>query len=85
MINKKETADAMYRTCTDSCYTIQNLCYHFKDEYINVTSFDTPQNPNDLKFEEYDIVKNNGINRIPLGPQLGNMGANMQKVVPKRR
>jgi hypothetical protein len=44
------------------------LSYHFKDEYINVTSFDTPQNPNELQFEQYDIVKNNGINRIPVGP-----------------
>ena len=89
MINKKETSAAMYRTCTDSYATIRNLTYHFKDEYINVTSFDTPQNPTDLRFEEYDIVKNNGINRISLGPQLGNMGANMvanmQKVAPRRR
>ena len=89
MINKKETSAAMYRTCADSYATIRNLTYHFKDEYINVTSFDTPQNPTDLRFEEYDIVKNNGINRISLGPQLGNMGANMvanmQKVAPRRR
>jgi coproporphyrinogen III oxidase-like Fe-S oxidoreductase len=79
----------MYRTCTDSYATIRNLSYHFKDEYINVTAFDTPQNPTDLRFEEYDIVKNNGINRIYLGPQMGNMGANMvanmQKVPPRRR
>ena len=73
MINKKETAAAMYRTCQDSYHTIRNLQYHFKDEYINVTSFDTLQNPNELKFEEYDIVKNNGVNRISLGvgPQMG--------------
>ncbi len=68
MINRKETSAAMYRTCTDTYATIQNLSYHFKDEYINVTSFDTPQNPNELQFEQYDIVKNNGINRIPVGP-----------------
>jgi hypothetical protein len=73
MINKKETSDAMYRTCRDSYQTIRNLQYHVKDEYINVTSFDTLQNPTELKFEEYDIVKNNGTNRISLGPQLGNM------------
>ena len=73
MINKKETAAAMYRTCQDSYHTIRNLTYHIKDEYINVTSFDTLQNPNELNFEEYDIVKNNGINRISLGtgPQMG--------------
>ena len=73
MINKKETAAAMYRTCQDSYHTIRNLQYHLKDEYINVTSFDTLQNPNELRFEEYDIVKNNGVNRISLGtvPQMG--------------
>jgi hypothetical protein len=79
----------MYRTCTDSYHTVRNLNYHIKDEYINVTSFDTLQNPNELRFEEYDIVKNNGTNRISLGPQLGNMGANMganmHKVAPRRR
>ena len=74
MINKKETASALYRTCQDSYQTIRNLHYHFKDEYINVTAFDTLQNPNDLKYEEYDMIKNNGTNRISLGPQLGNMG-----------
>jgi hypothetical protein len=74
MINRKETSAAMYRTCTDTYATIRNLSYHFKDEYINVTAFDTPQNPNELRFEEYDIVKNNGIHRIPVpasGPQMG--------------
>ena len=71
MISKKETGTAMYRTCQESYHTIRNLNYHFKDEYINVTSFDTLQNPNELKFEEYDIVKNNGVNRISLGPQMG--------------
>ena len=97
MINKKETSAAMYRTCADSYATIRNLKYHFKDEYINVTSFDTPQNPNDLQFDEYDIVKNSGVNRISVGPQMANMGANMgvnmgvnmganlQKVAPRRR
>jgi hypothetical protein len=88
MINKKETSAAMYRTCADSYATIRNLNYHFKDEYINVTSFDTPQNPNELKFEEYDIVKNNGVNRISLGtgpPQMGNMSVHMHKVAPRRR
>jgi len=94
MISKKETAAALYRTCQDSYHTIQNLRYHFKDEYINVTSFDTLQNPNDLKYEEYDMIKNNGTNRISLGPQLGNMNAlvqghqppqhHMQKMVPRR-
>jgi hypothetical protein len=79
MINKKETSAAMYRTCADSYATIRNLNYHFKDEYINVTAFDTPQNPTELKFEEYDIVKNNGSNRISLGPQMGNMATNMNK------
>jgi hypothetical protein len=78
MISKKETAAAMYRTCQDSYHTIRNLQYHFKDEYINVTSFDTPQNPNELKFDEYDIVKNNGVNRISLGPQMGLMQAPKQ-------
>ena len=88
MINKKETAAAMYRTCQDSYHTIRNLQYHCKDEYINVTSFDTLQNPTDLRFEEYDIVKNNGTNRISLGPQMGNMGALVQghqHMVPRRR
>ena len=97
MINKKETSAAMYRTCADSYATIRNLKYHFKDEYINVTSFDTPQNPNDLQFDEYDIVKNSGVNRISVGPQMANMGANMgvnmgvnmganlQKVATRRR
>ena len=85
MINKKETAAAMYRTCADSYATIRNLTYHVQDEYIHVTSFDTPQNPNDLHFEEYDIVKNNGVNRISFGPQLGNMTVNMQKYSPPQR
>jgi hypothetical protein len=86
MINKKETADAMYRTCQDSYHTVRNLNYHLRDEYINVTSFDTLQNPTELKFEEYDIIKHNGINRISLGtgPQMGNMGAHMHKVAPRR-
>ena len=79
MISKKETAAAMYRTCQDSYHTIRNLNYVLKDEYINVTSFDTLQNPHELKFEEYDIVKNNGTNRISLGPQMGNMNDNMKK------
>ena len=91
MINKKETAAAMHRNCSDTYATIRNLQYHLKDEYINVTSFDTLQNPNDLRFEEYDIIKNNGTNRISLGPQMGNMGAlvqghqHMQKMGPRRR
>ena len=78
MISKKETADAMYRTCTDCIYTISNLKYEFKDEYINVYHFDTPVNPNTLQFEEYDIVKNNGVNKINLGKQKAPM-ANMSK------
>jgi coproporphyrinogen III oxidase-like Fe-S oxidoreductase len=61
------------------------LTYHVQDEYIHVTSFDTPQNPNDLHFEEYDIVKNNGVNRISLGPQLGNMGALLQTQQPQHQ
>ena len=85
MINKKETAAAMYRTCADSYATIRNLNYHFKDEYINVTAFDTPQNPNDMQFEEYDIVKNNGVNRIPIpGPQMG-LYMPTAKTLEKRR
>ena len=83
MINKKETSAAMYRTCTDSYATIRNLNYHFKDEYINVTSFDTPQNPNDLRFEEYDIVKNNGVNRIPI-PAPAPMAMQMQMHIQPR-
>jgi len=85
MINRKETSAAMYRTCTDTYATIRNLAYHIQDEYINVTAFDTQQNPNELQFEEYNIVKNTGIHRIPIGPQLGNMGVNMQKMAPRRR
>ena len=83
MINKKETAAAMYRTCQDSYHTIRNLTYHIKDEYINVTSFDTLQNPNELKFEEYDIVKNNGMNRISLGTGQQTMGMHIQQPQPQ--
>jgi len=67
MINKKEMSDSMYRASRESYTTITKLSYEFDNEYINVKWFETNQNPNQLKYESYDIVKNNGVNRVSLG------------------
>jgi hypothetical protein len=43
-------------TTSDGLITIKNLNYDFKDEYVNVYSFETIRNPRMLRFEEQNIA-----------------------------
>jgi len=56
LICRKEAATVVNMTTTDGLVTIRNLNYEFKDEYINVYSFQTVRDPRTLRFEEQNIA-----------------------------
>jgi hypothetical protein len=56
LICRKEAATVVNMTTSDGLVTIRNLNYEFKDEYINVYSFQTMRDPRMLRFEEQNIA-----------------------------
>jgi hypothetical protein len=56
LICRKEAATVVNMTTSDGLITIKNLNYDFKDEYVNVYSFETIRNPRMLRFEEQNIA-----------------------------
>ena len=56
LICRKEAATVVNMTTSDGLVTIRNLNYEFKDEYINVYSFQTTRDPRMLRFEEQNIA-----------------------------
>ena len=56
LICRKEAATVVNMTTSDGLITIKNLNYDFKDEYVNVYSFETIRDPRMLRFEEQNIA-----------------------------
>ena len=56
LICRKEAATVVNMTTSDGIITICNLNYEFKDEYINVYTFQTMRDPRLLRFEEQNIA-----------------------------
>jgi hypothetical protein len=56
LICRKEAATVVNMTTSDGLITMKNLNYDFKDEYVNVYSFETIRDPRMLRFEEQNIA-----------------------------
>ena len=59
LISKKEISGYMCGNKISGLNSIKNLKWTLVDEYIRVTSFTTESSPNDLKFENHNILKPN--------------------------
>ena len=60
LISKKEVAGHVTNTYNHGLNSLINLKYTFLDEYINISSFTSETDFNNIKFENHDIRINNG-------------------------
>ena len=56
LISKKEVAGFLNKNYPHGLKSIRNTSWKLEDEYINVSSFITETSPNELKFENHNII-----------------------------
>ena len=62
LISKKEVAGFLNKNYPHGLKSIRNTSWKLEDEYINVSSFITETSPNELKFENHNIIGSNSGN-----------------------
>jgi hypothetical protein len=65
-ICRTEALSTRLRTTPETIWSIRNLAFEFKDEYINVAWFDTMMDPGALRLETQNIMMKPQIDLTPI-------------------
>jgi len=68
-ICRTEALSTRLRTTQETIWSIRNLAFEFKDEYINVAWFDTTVDPSALTIETQNIMMKPQIDLTPIMPE----------------